>query len=200
MVVGSSTRDRTAPRGSAALGHRTEPPAARKRAAEGRTRDGASTCQPPNRAARGLRKEQRGRASRPTRPSAPTCGAARSSRPMKPAGRSAAIRTGSGPLRPPTRRPTRSSTAGASPKPHGCSAPTMRACCSARAGRTVSDQELAVARGLYVNRLAALLDRRPSRLADARRFAAHLTTEFDAAGTGARCPPRLSIRSATLTR
>jgi len=146
MVVGSSTRDRTAPRGSAALGDRTEPPAARKRAAEGRTRDGASTCQPPNRAARGLRKEQRGRASRPTRPSAPTCGAARSSRPMKPAGRSAAIRTGSGPLRPPTRRPTRSSTAGASPKPHGCSAPTMRACCSARAGRTVSDQERGRAR------------------------------------------------------
>jgi transposase len=45
---------------------------------------------------------------------------------------------------------------------------------------TVSDQGLAVARGAYVNRLAGLLDRRPSRLADARRFAAHLTTEFDA--------------------
>lgn len=44
----------------------------------------------------------------------------------------------------------------------------------------VSDQGLAVARGHYVQRLGALLDRRPSRLADARRFATHLRTEFDA--------------------
>lgn len=48
-----------------------------------------------------------------------------------------------------------------------------------RAGE-VSDQGLAVARGHYVNRLSALLDRRPSRLAEARRFAAHLRTEFPA--------------------
>ncbi|OFW07598.1 MAG: hypothetical protein A3I61_17565 [Acidobacteria bacterium RIFCSPLOWO2_02_FULL_68_18] len=34
--------------------------------------------------------------------------------------------------------------------------------------------------GAYVNRLASLLDHRPSRLADARRFATHLTTEIDA--------------------
>lgn len=44
----------------------------------------------------------------------------------------------------------------------------------------VSDHGLAVARGHYVNRLSALLARRPSRLADARRFATHLTAEFDA--------------------
>lgn len=44
----------------------------------------------------------------------------------------------------------------------------------------VSDHGLAVARGRYVHRLSALLDRRPSRLADARRFAIHLATEFDA--------------------
>jgi len=44
----------------------------------------------------------------------------------------------------------------------------------------VSDQGLAVARGRYVNRLSDVLDRRPSRLADARRFAAHLRTEFEA--------------------
>jgi transposase len=44
----------------------------------------------------------------------------------------------------------------------------------------VSDQGLAVARGAYVNRLDRLLPTRPSRLADARRFAAHLRTEFEA--------------------
>jgi transposase len=44
----------------------------------------------------------------------------------------------------------------------------------------VSDQGLAVARGTYVHRLSALLARRPSRLADARRFATHLRTEFEA--------------------
>jgi transposase len=44
----------------------------------------------------------------------------------------------------------------------------------------VSGHGLAVARGHYVNRLSALLDRRPSRLADARRFATHLRTEFEA--------------------
>jgi transposase len=48
-----------------------------------------------------------------------------------------------------------------------------------RIGR-VSDQGLAVARGHYVNRLDRLLPARPSRLADARRFAAHLRTEFEA--------------------
>jgi transposase len=48
-----------------------------------------------------------------------------------------------------------------------------------RTGR-VSDQGLAVARGQYVNRLDRLLPTRPSRLADARRFAAHLRTEFEA--------------------
>ena len=48
-----------------------------------------------------------------------------------------------------------------------------------RAGH-VSDQGLAVARGAYVNRLDRLLPTRPSRLADARRFAVHLRTEFDA--------------------
>jgi transposase len=44
----------------------------------------------------------------------------------------------------------------------------------------VSDQGLAVARGHYVNRLDRLLAARPSRLADARRFATHLRTEFAA--------------------
>jgi transposase len=44
----------------------------------------------------------------------------------------------------------------------------------------VSDQGLAIARGHYVNRLDRLLPTRPSRLADARRFAAHLRTEFQA--------------------
>jgi transposase len=41
----------------------------------------------------------------------------------------------------------------------------------------VSDQGLAVARGHYVNRLGRLLAARPSRVADARRFAGHLTVE-----------------------
>jgi transposase len=44
----------------------------------------------------------------------------------------------------------------------------------------VSDHGLAVARGAYVNRLGRVLERRPSRLADARRFAAHLTAEYHA--------------------
>ncbi|MEX2015235.1 MAG: transposase, partial [Candidatus Hydrogenedentales bacterium] len=44
----------------------------------------------------------------------------------------------------------------------------------------VSDQGLAVARGHYVNRLARLLAARPSQLTDARRFATHLRTEFEA--------------------
>jgi transposase len=48
-----------------------------------------------------------------------------------------------------------------------------------RAGH-VSDHGLAVARGHYVNRLDRLLPTRPSRLADARRFAVHLRTEFEA--------------------
>jgi transposase len=48
-----------------------------------------------------------------------------------------------------------------------------------RAGQ-VSDHGLAVARGHYVNRLDHLLAARPSRLADARRFATHLRTEFEA--------------------
>jgi transposase len=48
-----------------------------------------------------------------------------------------------------------------------------------RAGH-VSDHGLAVARGHYVNRLDQLLAARPSRLADARRFATHLRTEFEA--------------------
>jgi transposase len=48
------------------------------------------------------------------------------------------------------------------------------------AAGTLSAQGLAVARGTYVNRLARLLDRQPSRLADARRFAVHLQTEFEA--------------------
>lgn len=45
---------------------------------------------------------------------------------------------------------------------------------------TVSAHGLAVARGAYVNRLGRLLTRRPSRLADARRFAIHLTGEYEA--------------------
>jgi transposase len=44
----------------------------------------------------------------------------------------------------------------------------------------VSAHGLAVARGAYVNRLGRLLVRRPSRLADVRRFAMHLTAEYDA--------------------
>ena len=44
----------------------------------------------------------------------------------------------------------------------------------------VSAHGLAVARGAYVNRLGRLLDRRPSRLAEARRFAAHLQAEYEA--------------------
>lgn len=44
----------------------------------------------------------------------------------------------------------------------------------------VSDPGLAIARGQYVNRLDRLLPTRPSRLADARRFATHLRTEFEA--------------------
>ena len=44
----------------------------------------------------------------------------------------------------------------------------------------ISDHGLAVARGHYVHRLDRLLPTRPSRLADARRFAAHLRTEFAA--------------------
>jgi transposase len=44
----------------------------------------------------------------------------------------------------------------------------------------VSAHGLAVARGAYVKRLARLLARRPSRLADVRRFARHLTVEADA--------------------
>jgi transposase len=44
----------------------------------------------------------------------------------------------------------------------------------------VSRHGLAVARGTYVNRLGRLIDRRPSRLADARRFAMHLHTEYEA--------------------
>ena len=45
---------------------------------------------------------------------------------------------------------------------------------------TVSAHGLAVARGAYVHRLGRLLDRRPSRLPEARRFAAHLTAEYEA--------------------
>ncbi len=48
------------------------------------------------------------------------------------------------------------------------------------AAGVISEQGLAVARGAYVNRLGALLNRRPSRLADARRFAQHLQAEFEA--------------------
>jgi transposase len=44
----------------------------------------------------------------------------------------------------------------------------------------VSSHGLAVARGAYVTRLGHLLDRRPSRLADARRFAIHLDAEYAA--------------------
>ncbi len=45
---------------------------------------------------------------------------------------------------------------------------------------TVSAHGLAVARGQYINRLGCLLGGRPSRLAPARRFATHLTAEYDA--------------------
>jgi transposase len=48
------------------------------------------------------------------------------------------------------------------------------------AAGAVSDHGLAVARGAYVKRLGRLLDRRLSRLADARRFAIHLDAEFEA--------------------
>jgi transposase len=44
----------------------------------------------------------------------------------------------------------------------------------------ISAHGLAVARGAYVNRLGRLLDGRPSRLATARRFAVHLTAEYEA--------------------
>jgi transposase len=45
---------------------------------------------------------------------------------------------------------------------------------------TVSERGLAIARGHYLNRLGCLLERRPSRLAPARRFATHLIAEYDA--------------------
>jgi transposase len=48
-----------------------------------------------------------------------------------------------------------------------------------RAG-LMSDHGLAVARGHYLARLAALIDQRPSRLSAVRRFARHLSTEYDA--------------------
>lgn len=51
-----------------------------------------------------------------------------------------------------------------------------------RAG-DISAEGFAVARGRYVHQLKRLLDRRPSRLSDARRFAAHLRTESDAVFT-----------------
>jgi transposase len=51
-----------------------------------------------------------------------------------------------------------------------------------RAG-DISAEGFAVARGRYVHQLRRLLDRRPSRLSDARRFAAHLRTESDAVFT-----------------
>jgi transposase len=44
----------------------------------------------------------------------------------------------------------------------------------------VSNHGLAVARGAYVTRLGHRLDRRPSRLADARRFAIHLDAQYEA--------------------
>lgn len=47
-------------------------------------------------------------------------------------------------------------------------------------GGDVSNHGLAVARGQYVHRLGRLLDHRPSRLPDARRFARHLTAEYHA--------------------
>jgi len=59
----------------------------------------------------------------------------------------------------------------------------LRAALATRARHAVgavSDHGLAVARGAYVNRLDRLLDHRPSRLAEARRFATHLHHEFDA--------------------
>lgn len=71
--------------------------------------------------------------------------------------------------------------------PHHPFAPQVQALLQAalatrhrHAAGTLSAHGLAVARGTYVNRLGRLLDRRPSRLADARRFAAHLQTEFEA--------------------
>ena len=71
--------------------------------------------------------------------------------------------------------------------PHHPFAPQVQALLQAalatrqrHAAGTVSTHGLAVARGTYVNRLARLLDRRPSRLADARRFAVHLSAEFEA--------------------
>ena len=48
------------------------------------------------------------------------------------------------------------------------------------AGGVMGNHGLAVARGAYVNRLARLLNRRPSRLAAARRFAVHLAAEYEA--------------------
>jgi transposase len=71
--------------------------------------------------------------------------------------------------------------------PHHSFAPQVQALLQAalatrdrhRAGQ-VSHQGLAVARGAYINRLDRLLPTRPSRLADARRFAVHLRTEFEA--------------------
>lgn len=48
------------------------------------------------------------------------------------------------------------------------------------AAGAVSERGLAIARAAYVHRLDRLLDHRPSRLADARRFAKHLRNEFDA--------------------
>jgi transposase len=47
----------------------------------------------------------------------------------------------------------------------------------------ISAEGFAVARGRYVHQLRGLLERRPSRLSDARRFAAHLRTESDAVFT-----------------
>jgi hypothetical protein len=73
----------------------------------------------------------------------------------------------------------RSRTAGALPNRRGRWLGADCAGVLQRAGH-VSDQGLAVARGYYVNRLGRLLDPRPSRLADARRFATHLRTEFEA--------------------
>ncbi len=70
--------------------------------------------------------------------------------------------------------------------PHHRFAPRSTRSCAPRWPRViavtegiVSDHGLAVARGAYVNRLGHLLARRPSRLADARRFAMHLTAEYD---------------------
>ena len=49
-----------------------------------------------------------------------------------------------------------------------------------QAAGAISAHGLAVARGAYRQRLGRLLARRPSRLADVRRFAKHLTAEADA--------------------